>query len=60
VNKTYHTRQLDLLVLRRPEGQLALPADALRETREALQRLLIEVVMAERQRQERCDEQDHT
>jgi hypothetical protein len=60
VKKRHHIRQLELLALSSREGIPALPEDALREVREALQKLLVEVVVAERGLQERCDEQDHT
>jgi hypothetical protein len=60
VEKIQRTRQLELLAPSSPEGAPALPDSVLREAREALQMLLVEVVLAERGTQERCDEQDHT
>ena len=59
MNKRHRTRQLELLALSSPEGIPALPDGVLREVREALRVLLLEVVMAERGLQERRDEQDH-
>ena len=56
MRKRHRERQLDLLALR-PKSTHALPEEVRSEAREALQALLIEVVVAERG-EESGDEQD--
>ena len=55
----YHIRQLELLAPNDAHERPKLPDSVLHTVRSEMQTLLMEAIIAERQQQERCDEQDH-